>query len=299
MKKEILLTFCTLLGLTSLKAQIPNSGFELLDTTGTQCLNWTFTGSIVVSLGDSILTDGFINGFSTNAHSGNYALELRNSYNLTQNKSHMNGDVTCNLPDSLLYQGFNTRIPMSQKPFYMNLYYRMIQNPHFDTTHFSIKIHNQYNELIGEGRSKVWDSDVIYEPHSIQVDYLPISLVPSGDTSISYIQVRFYNTVSTNVPHVGQRVLIDDVGLSMTPTTINDKDISDLWYISPNPTAEKLYIHSTSSSLSSIELINTAGQILIKSERTNELNLSGLNAGIYFLRVNIDGKIASRMILKY
>ncbi|MBK6988970.1 MAG: hypothetical protein IPH33_12505 [Bacteroidetes bacterium] len=73
------------------KAQIPNGDFEALLYDGTLS-NWgniTLFAVIIDSAGntiqDSLIFDGPFCGVTTDAHSGNYALEMRNMFNLQTN----------------------------------------------------------------------------------------------------------------------------------------------------------------------------------------------------------------------
>lgn len=65
--------------------------------------------------------------------------------------------------------------------------------------------------------------------------------------------------------------------------------VKELIRISPNPASEKIVINlSEPSSISEIELVNISGQVLKKVNSiqfTTELNISHLQAGVYYLRI--------------
>ncbi|MBK7431217.1 MAG: hypothetical protein IPI62_09885 [Bacteroidetes bacterium] len=94
MKKLIFLIILSMfLKNVETKAQIPNGDFEALLYDGTLS-NWgniTLFAVIIDSAGntiqDSLIFDGPFCGVTTDAHSGNYALEMRNMFNYTTNET--------------------------------------------------------------------------------------------------------------------------------------------------------------------------------------------------------------------
>jgi len=88
MKKQLLFSLTMAMTACSLQAQVLNSSFENLNAGGSP-KNW---GAIIItevvigidssSTGptDSLVTDGAFYAATTDAHTGNYALELHNGY---------------------------------------------------------------------------------------------------------------------------------------------------------------------------------------------------------------------------
>ena len=64
----------------------------------------------------------------------------------------------------------------------------------------------------------------------------------------------------------------------------------------PNPIKDKLNIESTHV-IKEIELINTLGQSIIKTEQFKNIDLSGFKSGVYLLKVNIENNIFVRKII--
>ncbi|MBY0476956.1 MAG: T9SS type A sorting domain-containing protein [Chitinophagaceae bacterium] len=86
-------------------------------------------------------------------------------------------------------------------------------------------------------------------------------------------------------------------------------DVVKVWFgtdelirISPNPASEKIVINlSQPSSILQIELVNIAGQVLQKWSRTQfttEINISHLQAGMYYLRIQGKNGLSTKCFVK-
>lgn len=276
-------------------AQIPNASFENLDSTGT-IQNWIYTDIISVGIGDSFLVDSFLIGKSINAHSGMYAMELRNVYNYTTNVPIMNGGVTATLPDTTLYQGFNAMLPLSAKPYSFNFYYKFAQNPFNDSCIGIIKIYNSDNEEIGKGSTIFWDINTNYQFKNVAINYYPTSAIAIGDTIPAFYKIDFKNKVTTTIPHVGQRTLIDDVSLNFTPLNVSFIKENYHSFVYPNPVKDFLKI--IGENITNVEILNSIGEILVSSQNS-EFDISLFSKGIYFLKIYHAKNVESRKFIKY
>lgn len=304
MKQILQLTLFTLLFITSVKAQIPNSGFELLNI-DTSLQNWRFTGTIAVSIGDSIITDGPMVSASTQSRTGMYAMELRNSYNYTQNQLHTFGSASCTLPDTISYMGFTKKIPLSIQPITFDFYYHMYQNPHADSTVAIAKILNSAGNEIGEAKTTVWDIDNIYKHKSTGVNYHTSSADYLTDSIPAFAEISFANKPNTLAQgNIGQRVLIDDVSFNQTPLANTDIFLTPNITIYPNPTPNKLYIKKDNIIKSySIRLLDYQGREILSSKNISDatyfLDLGELSEGIYFLEITDGAHKQQSKIIKY
>jgi len=95
-----------------------------------------------------------------------------------------------------------------------------------------------------------------------------------------------------------------DVDLSTLTTSVEEQrfDNNGLFSIYPNPFSDKITINQKNQSkLKSVSVSNLQGQLLFKSEifDTNELDLSELNSGLYFVTINnTNGKSNTIKIIK-
>jgi hypothetical protein len=285
MKHTIKIILISLLANFATHAQILNPGFELLNVDST-IQNWGLAGAISITIGDSIISDGAAFRYSTNAHSGNYALEMRNSYNYTQNTPYFWGTATANVIDTTIYQGFSIDVPINIHPNSLDFFYKLTQNPFVDSTQCMVRVLNSNHEIIANGKTIVWDIDANYKIKSVAINYLTSSLEYLNDSTPAFIQVHFNNkpNIITNASgNIGQRVLIDDVSINSNPLSIQSVDVNYSTTIFPNPVQNFLNIHG--NDIINIEVINIFGQIVLKSSVTTILNLQAIPNGIYFLRI--------------
>lgn len=290
MKKLILLL--TVLNACSIQAQIPNPGFEQLDASG-KIRNWIFPGLIPISLNDSIVYDGFSFSKSTDARTGLYALELRNSYNYTSGTPFMNGSVAATLPDTTMYIGFTRLVPLNYKPSALEFYYKFSQNPLNDSLSAEVNIFNSDEIIIGTGRIAVTGPPTAYQKATVYLSY-PLVIAGTSNLLPAFASIDFKNKPLWNILQVGQRSLVDDVSFAPNTTGITEQSTSKMPAVSPIPVTDKLLIAEDgwSSELSSIE-----GTVLLKSD-ARELDVTGLCKGIYFLKLTNGSRTYSQKIIK-
>ncbi len=65
---------------------------------------------------------------------------------------------------------------------------------------------------------------------------------------------------------------------------LNEPQIGALG-LHPNPTSGKIYLETVPNNLKSLDLIDNLGRVVRKFTNSEEINLDGLNNGIYFLRI--------------
>lgn len=298
MKTKLKFSILSLIISTVCFAQLPNPGFENLDTTNTP-LNWIFTGAISIGIGDSILTDGPLISKSNDAHSGQYALELRNSYNYTTNTPFMNGTVNATHPDSTMYQGFNQFIALPSRPYGLDFYYKYAQNPFNDSTICTVIIFNTDLAEIGGGVVKFWDINSNYQLKTVGINYYNMIDITMGDSIPAFISVQFKNKVTTTMPHVGQRTLIDDVSVNYNPLGVNFLDNKTQLNIFPNPTSNHLTINHSKSLSASIYSLD--GRLLLtQSLAYNKIiDVNHLESGAYLVCLKDEnGQIFQQQFLK-
>jgi pimeloyl-ACP methyl ester carboxylesterase len=83
-----------------------------------------------------------------------------------------------------------------------------------------------------------------------------------------------------NSPTSGITTLTNCSGLSISENESTD------FTISPNPTKDKILIENKSGQELTVKVYNHAGEILLNKQVINELSLSDLSAGLYFVAIN-------------
>ncbi|MDY0140418.1 MAG: T9SS type A sorting domain-containing protein [Bacteroidales bacterium] len=132
--------------------------------------------------------------------------------------------------------------------------------------------------------------------------------IPKG---LSINQAGYLCDSVGSLSHYPIRVrLTDNNGISHTAkyditTNINDIDFTDTKIkIYPNPTDDIIFIelNETNFKQAFVSVYNTYGQLIISNEITNSeintFNTSNVTSGIYFIKINIDGKRTIKKLVK-
>lgn len=275
-------------------AQIPNPGFELGYNNDSTIKHWLNNSAIVVTMPlDSILIDGPLISLSSITNTGLYALELRNSFNVTQNWGQF-GNVFSNKDSNFVGFAQYDNFEIIGKPTSLSFYYLHIQNPYVDTLQCKVFIYNSNKFKIGEGVINVWEVGINpwtisgFHYETIEIKYLADSLITIGDSIPASSKIKISNIYnSTAPPHVGQRVLIDDFSFSYTPLNIAPIINEDYKYsIYPNPTSDKIFINGLQNDKYKAEIYAMDGR-LISTEKLNNnfITVPNLKPGNYMLKI--------------
>ena len=66
----------------------------------------------------------------------------------------------------------------------------------------------------------------------------------------------------------------------------------------PNPSSDMIYFDSTEK-IDAIDIYDVTGKLVMSCPNTSQpVNISNLNSGIYFMKVDVNGKIATKKIIK-
>ena len=82
---------------------------------------------------------------------------------------------------------------------------------------------------------------------------------------------------------------------------LDEMDLDEIISVFPNPAADFIQINITYDYISSIQIINSRGQVVLSKEgegRENKISTRGMNSGVYLVKVFIDGKYFINKILK-
>ena len=276
MKNFIVLTIMTCLWALKSEAQIPNPGFEQLNQDST-VQHWFGYDTYAIGLNDSVLTDGNLLSRSTLAHSGAYALELHNAYNVTQGYG-MNGNAKCNLDSS--FAGFQIYFPVNNYPESLSFYYQFLQNPFTDTLVCMVNVVNSDYELLASGEVGVWDIHLGYQKKVCPLVYAN----PNGltDTVPAFASIHFRNRVVVG-PHVGERVLIDDVSLQGNPVSVATTTSKGLLEVYPNPASDKVWLKHIPLN-TAYKILSVYGQILTQGFTSGMIDIQTLPPGLYVVQ---------------
>lgn len=130
-----------------------------------------------------------------------------------------------------------------------------------------------------------------------------------GSSSLYVIELPGENYLKTPLEIIGADTLLTGNGryllkyiLQNTVTETERQKSQPFFSLVPNPTIGKVRIHIANASSGAIQIRSILGQTIHSSQITSaetELNLSGLQAGIYSIRVESDGKTMEQKLVKW
>lgn len=283
------LTLALLATTCSLSAQLQNGGFEALSSLNMPSF-WT-TGIELIVIGDSVVVDSakyLLN--TTDVHSGQHAAELRNSYNFTQDLG--SPGVWYASPFEEGYGGFpSPYVPVTERPervhFWMK--YAPVQG---DAGYVEVLVFDEAYDEIGTGSLEINGAVSAWTAFEIPVDY-------TSTDSAAYTYLRFTTMVPGGNPHLGTRMLIDDVSIDFVATSIAELNTTALGLF-PNPATDEVRLTGLSVGPStSVRLLDATGRVVMNNTLVNgRLSLNGVLPGAYLLHVDQGGVLyQSRLVI--
>lgn len=140
--------------------------------------------------------------------------------------------------------------------------------------------------------AELWKSDGTEEGTKMMSDVLE---GPTGSNPIFITSIGndlYFKAFSKNAAR--QVFKLENFKTLSSESTIKTNNIS----IFPNPTNSKLFIKNADN-IKTIHIFNINGQLIKKyGKNINELNLNGLNSGVYFLNILINNTLHKQKIIK-
>jgi hypothetical protein len=281
----------------SLKAQIPNSGFETLNPEN-NISQWSKAFILVIwidstgeSHGDSIVFDSPNSALylpTTDAHSGQYALEMRNAYNFTSNVGVAGGAVLSN--EESYNIGFELPVPVSPiLPETFSFYYKYFPLAS-DSAQAVAKMYDSDGIQIGEALLNIGGTVSNYTLANVPITYSELR-------PVEYIAISFSTSIPGNEPTFGTRFIVDDVSLN---GTLGLKEFEHSVSLFPNPAATQIGLSGLEGD-EELSVLNISGEELEFSlNAAGEINCSGWPNGVYLLRVtNAQGSTVQKVMVSH
>jgi hypothetical protein len=310
-KNYILLIFLSCF--THLNAQVINGNFETIKENGSVS-NWGINFFIPVSLnnetGESIpnqiIFDNSNNVVSSTsqAHSGEHALEIRNAFNVTTNTVMPGGavifhDATFDIP------GYNFGVPIeaNQHPEILGFYYKYQPVGQTDVFTALIAIQNENGNEIGRATILLNASDYVYNPNAEFV-YIEAPIIYTSEETAAHMDISFSMGLAENATF-GTRIIIDDVVVNRTTLAVNELT-NPKFTIYPTITKDELNISGEfqigknySYTLYDIQGKNIRTQNIEYTYNNNStIDVSDLTSGMYLLSLNLNGNILTEKFIK-
>ncbi|MBS1534537.1 MAG: T9SS type A sorting domain-containing protein [Bacteroidetes bacterium] len=300
MKRNYLFAFASLsfLAFGSLQAQVVNGNFESIKDNNLVS-NWGMNYSIPISIDvetgenttDMIAYGSCMPAFvfgTADPHSGDYAMQISNGLNMTQNqviaaKAEIFNDATQDFP------GWNSGVPVSatDQVTMLGFYYKFFPMGETDKASAELILLDENGDEMGRASALITDAAFNYT-----YLYAPVQLTHSGTPTHMFI--RFSMDVPDSNPTFGSALVIDDVfvnfaALSQTQfetahfgiyPTLADSEIN---VVRGNQSANGAFqFKITDLEGKTVQQINTE---LIGSNPT-KIDVSGLPKGIYLISSN-------------
>ena len=118
------------------------------------------------------------------------------------------------------------------------------------------------------------------------------SVVPAGATAFQ-LQFRAYNGATVSFDNIS---FVSPGASVLSSSSFNAIEGLTMY---PNPlSGNTLYLTSTANAAMSVQIFDVLGKEVIKSNvMNNTVNVSGLNAGVYIVKVTEEGKTATRKLV--
>lgn len=258
-------------------AQIPNSGFEQHNTDGS-IRYWGKLYLFDISIdstgqhGDSLEIDQALFAPTTDAHSGQYAAELRNGFNHTT-QMQIAGEIQASNDTS--FSSWNTLVNVtgSEKPNYFSFYYKYLPAGE-DWAWARIALYDANSNQLGE-------ANIITNEAATEYTYIyaPINYWMEGEPA--YYTMSFSTAAPCGQATLGTRFLVDDVSFVLGNADISEEKQKP-YSVFPNPTSGIFTIECNEKTQSYI--YNSAGQLLFGINGAS-VDLSGYPSGVYYVQI--------------
>lgn len=276
-------------------AQIVNGGFEDLNPAN-QPIHWVpkfFSFPVLMdSLGlptsDSIVFDGFMNAINKdNPNSGKNAYEMRSLYNYTLNKGL--APAVRAMADSTTMGFFAGGFPYQPVLNKLQFYYRF-QSQLNDTAFASFVIFDDNEEEMYRA-----DFDLLVYTSGYRQMSKNIEFISSKQPA--YASLVFATCKPESNPHLGSRLLIDDVSLSSVNSILETSNSGFRFF--PNPVKNKLFIQSQcGDKIEKVTIYDLNGSLVLTSINVEEIDLNSLMQGVYFLNIRSNFSSVTKKIIK-
>ena len=306
MKKNYILSFVLLITTLSAQSQVVNGNFEIVKPNFLPS-NWgmnftqtfTFNPNTGQSTSDNIQYTSPAPSMvyaSTEAHTGQYAMEISNAFNQTQNilipgQATLFADATQDSP------GWNPGVPLNPGANIERLgfYYKFLPTGN-DVAQATMNLFDANGNELGSTSVDIHGTDNQFHYIYSYMNH-PYNIAPAS------MQISFTMAKTGSTPTFGSRLIIDNVITnSQSLSLIENPD--NAFNVYPTLVDNEINIVSSNQITGTInyKIINTQGRIVKQNRTTNEsnyiytMNVSDLSSGIYLLEITSD---AEKVIKKF
>ncbi len=296
---------------SSLQAQVVNGNFEIVKPNFLPS-NWgmNFTQEVAIDtntgqvVGDNILYTWCIPSMvyvSTEAHSGQYAMEISNAFNSTQNVV-IPGSATIFSDETQDFPGWNAGVPLSPQANIQTLgfYYKFLPAGN-DVAQANISVFDANGNEIGKTHV-----DIMGTNNQFQYVYSYVNF--TSNTTPAHMTISFTMQKEGSTPTFGSRLLIDQVVTNFQSLeVIGSQNSNTSFTVYPTLADNEINVSLPNQAEGQInyKIINTQGSVVIENSELNASNytysmdVSNLSSGVYFLQIesNLE-KVVKKFVKK-
>lgn len=235
---------------------------------------------------------------STDAKTGQYAMEVSNAYNVTQDKVVPGmGTIFANPEED--FPGWNPGIPVepTSSIVLLGFDYKFLPVGN-DVAEATLQVFDNEGNEIGNTSLDISGTHNTYE-----YVYALINVIQAGTPALMYI--TFNMAKEGSIPTFGSRLIVDNVVVNFS-TLITTNNPQDGLKIYPTLADNELNIlpNGFSDDTISYKIINTEGKI-VKQNNVNQstdyvytMDVSALSSGVYFLNISNKSKNITKKFVK-
>lgn len=232
--------------------------------------------------------------------SGQYAMEISNAFNASQNHI-ITGEVSIFNDASQDMPGWNPGVPVAQSDevTILGFYYKFLPAGN-DIANAQIQVFDADGNEIGTASVDISGTNSNYQFAQVPIQY-------TSTIAPAYMYIRFIMAKEGTNPTFGSRLIIDNVVTNSSSLTVNSNPSNSDISIFPSVVEDKLFLSQNIQLEGEIDykIINIEGKIVnqnsIQAGFNNlySIEVAGLNSGIYLLKItNQNGQFTKKFIKK-
>jgi hypothetical protein len=218
--------------------------------------------------------------------SGQYAMEISNAFNATQNHI-ITGEVSIFNDATQDVPGWNPGVPVSQSDevTILGFYYKFIPAGN-DIANAQIQVFDADGNEIGTANIDIEGVNTTYQFIQAPIQY-------TSNASPAYMYIKFLMAKEGTNPTFGSRLIVDNVVTNLAALGINSNPSNSDVSIFPTLVEDKLFIDGNGQFDDKLDykIINLEGKVVSQNSiqvGVNDLysiELSSLNSGMYLLNI--------------
>ncbi|MEO0038327.1 MAG: hypothetical protein RIQ59_1538 [Bacteroidota bacterium] len=218
--------------------------------------------------------------------SGQYAMEISNAFNATQNQI-ITGEVSIFNDATQDVPGWNPGVPVSQSDevTILGFYYKFLPAGN-DIANAQIQVFDADGNEIGTASIDIEGVNTTYQFIQTPIQY-------TSNATPAYMYIRFIMAKDGTNPTFGSRLIVDNVVTNLAALGINSNSSNSDVSIFPTLVEDKLFIDGNGQFDYKLDykIINLEGKVVSQNSiqvgvnNLYSIELSNLNSGMYLLNI--------------